>query len=128
MNYLHSVLKKPIEEIFSERKNCELDPTRIDSSKRGTVDFSQVNNPISRTRFEINCNCFNHPISEQNKKNFSGYLKKIVNAILHSIEDCPAPIREVFSHAQAEVIRKYFFSFFLSFFLFSFFFHLLSFF
>jgi len=42
----------------------------------------------------------------QNKKNLLGYLKKIVDNILNSIEDCPTPLREVFAHMQSEVVRK----------------------
>jgi hypothetical protein len=38
--YLVHVLSKPINDIFTERKNCELDPDRYESSKRGTVDFA----------------------------------------------------------------------------------------
>jgi len=82
-NYLVSVLKKGLDEIFTEKKNCELDPTRGDQAKKASaIDWSQ------------------------NKKNLLAYLKKIVDSILFSLEDCPSPIREVLGHMQQGVAQK----------------------
>ena len=39
MDYLHQVLRKPINDIFLEKRNCELDPSRYDVSKRNSIDF-----------------------------------------------------------------------------------------
>lgn len=82
-NYLVSVLKKPLDDIFTEKKNCELDPTRGDNTKKSSaVDWGQ------------------------NKKNLLTYLKKIVDSIFQSLEECPSPIREVLGHMQQGVGQK----------------------
>ena len=49
LQYLQQVLSKPINEIFNEKKNCELDPSRYETSKRNTVDFTGTRKNLIRT-------------------------------------------------------------------------------
>lgn len=82
--YLASVLKKPINDIYNEHKNCEMDSSRItDEKKRAAMDFTQ------------------------NRKNLVGYVRKVTDAIFTSLDACPKALRDVFAHMQAEVSRKY---------------------
>lgn len=77
--YLIAVLKKPIDDIFSEKKNCELDPTRIDAKSD----------------------------SATNMKNLVNYITKILDSIFKSLEQCPPPLRDIFGHMQSEVAQRF---------------------
>lgn len=104
-DYLSSVLKKPIGDIFTEHKNCELDPTRLaDMSKKNSVDFN-ANRRTLISAWHIIIHFMT--ILTDWFTLFTDYVRRILDAIFTSLDRCPKPLRDIFAHMQAEVIRKY---------------------
>jgi Ras GTPase-activating protein 3 len=79
--YLHSTLKEEIDRIFVEKKDCEIDPTKLPPwiVKKGDIS--------------------------KHAEFLNMYLERIVDKIFTSVERCPAVMRRVFKHLQ-ENTRK----------------------
>ncbi|KAI1285888.1 Ras GTPase-activating protein 3 [Halotydeus destructor] len=69
MRYLHETLRNLIYQVLSERKNCEIDPTRL-------KDQSTL---------------------KENMNNLKGYLELAFNSIMNSVLMCPKLMCEAFS-------------------------------
>eukprot|EP00039_Didymoeca_costata_P010289 m.138291 g.138291 ORF g.138291 m.138291 type:complete len:811 (+) comp14773_c0_seq1:287-2719(+) len=72
LRYLHGVLKKDIDLIFHETKDCEIDPSKI--GKKADIT--------------------------KNTANLIPYLQKIFSHIFASVDSCPKPMRVAFKHLQ----------------------------
>lgn len=66
-DYLLSVMKGPIDQIFDEKKNCEIDPTKIDLT--GKMDKSAI-----------------EETQKKNMKPLVGYIQRILDAIFESVD------------------------------------------
>lgn len=79
LHYLHSTLRPIVEEIISERKPCEIDPTRV-------KDEAQIST---------------------NLVNLQNYVAKVFAAITQSATKCPAVLCQIF-HDLRESAAKHF--------------------
>ncbi|XP_053680398.1 GTPase-activating protein [Anopheles nili] len=79
LHYLHATLRPIVEEIFAEKKPCEIDPTRV-------KDVGAI---------------------EGNLHNLQDYVGKVFEAITKSAIKCPAILCEIF-HNLRECAAKYF--------------------
>uniref|UniRef100_A0A182PM81 GTPase-activating protein n=1 Tax=Anopheles epiroticus TaxID=199890 RepID=A0A182PM81_9DIPT len=79
LHYLHATLRPIVEEIFAEKKPCEIDPSRV-------KDVSAI---------------------EGNLHNLQDYVGKVFEAITKSAVKCPAILCEIF-HNLRECAAKYF--------------------
>ncbi|XP_035796216.1 GTPase-activating protein-like isoform X1 [Anopheles albimanus] len=79
LHYLHATLRPIMEEIFAERKPCEIDPTRVKDT--GAI--------------------------EGNLHNLQEYVGKVFEAITRSAPKCPAILCEIF-HDLRECAARYF--------------------
>uniref|UniRef100_A0A182R172 Ras GTPase-activating protein n=1 Tax=Anopheles farauti TaxID=69004 RepID=A0A182R172_9DIPT len=79
LHYLHATLRPIVEEIFAEKKPCEIDPTRV-------KDVGQI---------------------EGNLHNLQDYVGKVFEAITKSAVKCPPILCEIF-HNLRECAAKYF--------------------
>ncbi|CAH0558267.1 unnamed protein product [Brassicogethes aeneus] len=79
LQYLHKTLRPTLEQIFTERKSCEIDPTRV--TDQNTV--------------------------RQNMATLKGYIQKIFDAITQSAVHCPALMCQIF-HNLKECALAYF--------------------
>jgi len=77
--YLSHTIGPLIKKIYSSKKSCEIDPTKLEKGE------------------DIKKNC----------KNLLSWVKKVTAAILGSINNCPGPLREVFRSIQAKVLQRY---------------------
>eukprot|EP01147_Barroeca_monosierra_P010608 gene10608-2730_t len=79
--YLHETLKEIIDEIFHEKKDCEIDPSKI-----------LTGNPAN--------------IVKRHAADLIRYLEKILQSIFSSVERCPRPMRVAFSNIRVAVGRN----------------------
>uniref|UniRef100_A0A182SW20 Ras-GAP domain-containing protein n=1 Tax=Anopheles maculatus TaxID=74869 RepID=A0A182SW20_9DIPT len=79
LHYLHATLRPIVEEIFAEKKPCEIDPSRV-------KDVGAI---------------------EGNLHNLQDYVGKVFEAITKSAVKCPAILCEIF-HNLRECAAKYF--------------------
>ncbi|XP_058130548.1 GTPase-activating protein [Anopheles ziemanni] len=79
LHYLHATLRPIVEEIFAEKKPCEIDPTRV-------KDVGAI---------------------EGNLHNLQDYVGKVFEAITKSAVKCPPILCEIF-HNLRECAAKYF--------------------
>ncbi|EGC28522.1 hypothetical protein DICPUDRAFT_160044 [Dictyostelium purpureum] len=77
--YLAQTIGPLIKKIYSSKKSCEIDPTKLEKGE------------------DIKKNC----------KNLLSWVKKMTNAILSSVNNCPGPLREVFRSIQEKVVQRY---------------------
>ncbi|KAN0045212.1 hypothetical protein ACTA71_005589 [Dictyostelium dimigraforme] len=77
--YLSQTIGPLIKKIYSSKKSCEIDPTKLEKGE------------------DIKKNC----------KNLLSWVKKMTTAILSSINNCPGPLREVFKSIQEKVVQRY---------------------
>ncbi|KAK5582968.1 hypothetical protein RB653_004558 [Dictyostelium firmibasis] len=77
--YLSQTIGPLIKKIYSSKKSCEIDPTKLEKGE------------------DIKKNC----------KNLLSWVKKMTTAILSSINNCPGPLREVFKSIQDKVVQRY---------------------
>ncbi|KAF2069743.1 hypothetical protein CYY_008934 [Polysphondylium violaceum] len=77
--YLSQTIGPLIKKIYSSKKSCEIDPTKLEKGE------------------DIKKNC----------KNLLSWVKKVTAAILGSINNCPGPLREVFRLIQSKVLQRY---------------------
>ena len=89
--YLVSVLKETLDEVFTEKKNCELDPTRI--------ELTMFEKKVGSQKVQ--------EVQQKNMKNLLGYITKIVNSIFGSVDRCPRSLRVIFGFLQEEVGRQF---------------------
>lgn len=79
MPYLKKTLQKLITDVFTQKKPCEVDPTRLEK----TDDISK------------------------NFANLLSYCEDFTSAILNSVDDCPHILRRVFHSLQQKVVSAY---------------------
>lgn len=79
MHYLHATLSGVIHRVISEKKCCEIDPSRLKDPQ-----------------------CLS-----QNMANLTGYLEMVIKAVITSVIVCPTLMREVFAVLK-EVSMRYF--------------------
>ncbi|XP_053697913.1 GTPase-activating protein [Sabethes cyaneus] len=79
LHYLHNTLRPIVEEIFADKKPCEIDPARV-------KDKSMIDN---------------------NLLNLQDYVEKVFEAITNSAVKCPAVLCQIF-HDLRECAAKYF--------------------
>jgi len=77
LTYLHGCLKKHIDAIFHEKKDCEIDPQTGRVSKKSDID--------------------------KHVGYLSDYITAILESIFTSISNCPASMRQCFKHLQEAV-------------------------
>ncbi|KAM9963017.1 hypothetical protein ACTFIW_006238 [Dictyostelium discoideum] len=77
--YLSQTIGPLIKKIYSSKKSCEIDPTKLEKGE------------------DIKKNC----------KNLLSWVKKMTTAILSSVNNCPGPLREVFKSIQDKVVQRY---------------------
>ncbi|KYR02117.1 RasGTPase-activating protein [Tieghemostelium lacteum] len=77
--YLTATIGPHIKKIYSSKKSCEIDPTKIEKGE------------------DI----------KKNGKNLLAWVKKITHSILSSVNHCPGPLREVFRSIQTKVHERY---------------------
>eukprot|EP00040_Diaphanoeca_grandis_P018241 m.95765 g.95765 ORF g.95765 m.95765 type:complete len:783 (-) comp26847_c0_seq1:209-2557(-) len=75
LQYLHQTIKSTIDEIFRDRKYCEIDPTRLDSK------YSEKDIP-------------------KHTAILAAYIDGIFTHIFNSVTACPQPMRMMFKHLQ----------------------------
>ncbi|XP_055541471.1 GTPase-activating protein [Wyeomyia smithii] len=79
LHYLHNTLRPIVEEIFADKKPCEIDPARV-------KDKSMI---------------------DSNLLNLQDYVEKVFEAITNSAVKCPAVLCQIF-HDLRECAAKYF--------------------
>ncbi|XP_062712652.1 GTPase-activating protein [Aedes albopictus] len=79
LHYLHNTLRPIVEEIFADKKPCEIDPARV--KDKGQIDTNLVN--------------------------LQEYVEKVFEAITRSAVRCPAVLCQIF-HDLRECAAKYF--------------------
>jgi len=77
--YLHNTLEDLVKEIYSTKKACEVDPTRLEK----TDDL------------------------QKNFNNLQGYVQEFCTAIFDSVDDCPHKMRRICHALQQKVIERY---------------------
>eukprot|EP01133_Synstelium_polycarpum_P005253 gene5253-6079_t len=77
--YLSATIGPLIRKIYTSKKSCEIDPTKLDKGE------------------DI----------KKNAKTLVGWVKKMTAAILASAPACPGPLREVFRAIQSKVAERY---------------------
>lgn len=79
LHYLHNTLRPIVDEIFAERKPCEIDPARV--KDKSVIDSNLIN--------------------------LQEYVEKVFEAITKSAVKCPAVLCQIF-HDLRECAAKYF--------------------
>ncbi|KXJ20396.1 Ras GTPase-activating protein 3 [Exaiptasia diaphana] len=79
MQYLHDTIKHLVDEIFEERKSCEIDPSRLRDGQS----------------------------LEANLANLQGYVDKLFNAITCSAIACPTIMCQVFFTIKDSAVKKF---------------------
>eukprot|EP00043_Microstomoeca_roanoka_P016864 m.174171 g.174171 ORF g.174171 m.174171 type:complete len:789 (-) comp16537_c0_seq2:419-2785(-) len=77
MNYLHKTLKEIVDDIFHEKKDCEIDPSKMSHSSSGVV--------------------------KKHAAELIRYLERILDRIFSSASSCPRPMRLVFDNIRNAV-------------------------
>ena len=113
-DYLASVLKETLDEIFTEKKICELDPTRIELVtnlfflRKSISQYFFPMEMIVQTMFEKTVGPLKvQEAQSKNLKNILGYITKIVNSIFESVDRCPRSMRVIFGFLQEEVAKQF---------------------
>ncbi|EGD79255.1 hypothetical protein PTSG_12971 [Salpingoeca rosetta] len=75
--YLHETLKEIIDDIFYEKKDCEIDPSKMSSSSPSVI--------------------------KRHATDLTRYLERILDRIFSSCARCPWPMRAVFSNIRSAV-------------------------
>mmetsp|Transcript_9249 Transcript_9249/g.38033 ORF Transcript_9249/g.38033 Transcript_9249/m.38033 type:complete len:913 (+) Transcript_9249:141-2879(+) len=79
MPYLKKTLQKLITDVFTQKKPCEVDPTRLEKTDDIAKNFA----------------------------NLLAYCEEFTSAILNSVDDCPHILRRVFHALQQKVVETY---------------------
>eukprot|EP01132_Coremiostelium_polycephalum_P005419 gene5419-6758_t len=79
ISYLSQTIGPLIKKIYSSKKSCEIDPTKLEKGE------------------DIKKNC----------KNLMSWVKKMTTAIFSSVNNCPGPLREIFKAIQTKVLQRY---------------------
>ena len=77
--YLKSVLSPVIESIVSANKSCEVDPARLDKNEKLDVNW----------------------------KSLTGYMNVLLNNLFGTTHNIPLTLRDIFSHLQQAVVKKF---------------------
>ncbi|TRY64833.1 hypothetical protein DNTS_004424 [Danionella cerebrum] len=91
MLYLHQVLKPIIDRIFEEKKYIELDPCKINRSRRISFKASGSESEIRESSVCL----------------LQSYLSSIMEAITSSVSQCPSIMRLVFKQLHARVQQRF---------------------
>ncbi|XP_065191832.1 rasGAP-activating-like protein 1 [Sycon ciliatum] len=83
--YLEQVLKPVIDLIYDEKKNCEIDPTKIEVSGRQTADSA----------------------IEANVATLASYVLRAIKAIFGSVRQCPPVMRLAFKRLRKRVEERF---------------------
>eukprot|EP00049_Salpingoeca_infusionum_P016356 m.333656 g.333656 ORF g.333656 m.333656 type:complete len:778 (+) comp16064_c1_seq6:195-2528(+) len=78
--YLHKTLKPVIDDIFTEKKDCEIDPTKLTNPKPATI--------------------------KKHVHDLAAYLTKILERIFQSVEGCPPQMRGAFKAIRRAVHKN----------------------
>ncbi|XP_041377261.1 rasGAP-activating-like protein 1 [Gigantopelta aegis] len=91
MPYLHETLSTVIDRIFSEKKNVELDPHRVNSTRRRHSIYRESEEEVLSSSQGV----------------MEGYLSEIMDSIFNSAKKCPRTMRIVFKNLQEAVREKW---------------------
>ncbi|XP_032899232.1 rasGAP-activating-like protein 1 isoform X1 [Amblyraja radiata] len=93
MPYLHEVLRQIINRIFDEKKYVELDPSKIDLNKIRRISFKGGHSEAN--------------VREWSQEMLKSYLSDVIDAIVSSVEQCPAVMRVVFKQLHKRVAEQF---------------------
>nr|CAB3265446.1 ras GTPase-activating protein 3-like [Phallusia mammillata] len=95
LNYLFNILSPSIEKIKTEKKPCEIDPSRL-----GAPSFAMASSTSS-----IDMNSQASDQSQSNMNNLWEYVHQVVTAILKSAPQCPSLFCEIFNGLRNSVTK-----------------------
>lgn len=93
MPYLHEVLRQVINRIFDEKKYVELDPSKIDLNKIRRIYFKGGHSEAN--------------VREWSQEMLKSYLSDVIDAIVSSVEQCPAVMRVAFKQLHKRVAEQF---------------------
>lgn len=93
MPYLHEVLRQVINRIFDEKKYVELDPSKIDLNKIRRISFKGGHSEAN--------------VREWSQEMLKSYLSDVIDAIVSSVEQCPAVMRVAFKQLHKRVAEQF---------------------
>ncbi|XP_055511820.1 rasGAP-activating-like protein 1 [Leucoraja erinacea] len=93
MPYLHEVLRQIINRIFDEKKYVELDPSKIDLNKIRRIYFKGGHSEAN--------------VREWSQEMLKSYLSDVIDAIVSSVEQCPAVMRVAFKQLHKRVAEQF---------------------